>query len=95
MNFIRRYMWWVIIGAALYFLLSFHFIIIGGSVKPLKKSKLTLNYTFFNTKGKRTDTILAVDILRKAGIGELLLKKGRTNRAELKRIMAKYEDEDY
>ena len=94
MKFIKRYIWWVILGAALYCLLSFHFVIVGKSVKLLKKSNLSLNYTFFSVSGKRNEAILAIDELRRDGIGELLVKTGRMSDAELERLMSKYEEED-
>ena len=66
----------VTVGAALYFLLSYHFIIIGGGVRLLKKSTYTLEYTIFSIKGKTNKKILSIDILREDGIGELLKERG-------------------
>ena len=94
MAFIKRYIGWVILGAALYFLLSYHFIVIGRGVKLLKKSELTLEYTFFNTKGKRMETILAVEELRRDGIGDLLVQKGMITEEELEELLEKYEEDD-
>jgi len=65
-----------IAGAIIYFLLSYHVIIIGGDIKLLKKSTYTLEYTIFSTKGKSNKRILAIDILREDGIGDLLIEEG-------------------
>ena len=94
MAFIKRYIGWVILGAALYFLLSYHFIVIGRGVKLLKKSELTLENTFYSTKGKRMETILAVDALRRDGIGDLLVERGMITEEELERMIEKFEEED-
>ena len=99
MKFWKKILIWVAVIGVAYLLLGFHYIVIGKSVKMLKKSKFTLSYTFFSTDGKRNATILAIDDLREDGIGKLLVKTGRMRPAELERIMAKYgveeEEEDY
>jgi hypothetical protein len=94
MAFVKRYIWWVILGAAFYFVLSYHFIIIGRGVKLLKKSEITLEYTFYSTKGKRVATILAVDELREDGIGDLLVERGMITEEELEKLIEKYEEEE-
>ncbi len=70
----------LIVGAALlYFLLSYHLIIIGRDIRDirlLKKSTFTLEYTVFSIKGKSNKAILAIDVLRENGIGELLMEEG-------------------
>lgn len=38
---------------------------------------------FYSTKGKRVETILANDVLWKAGIGELLVKEGMMSKEKL------------
>ena len=86
MNFVKRYIWWVILAGALYGLLSFHFIIIGRTVKFLKKEKITLNDTFFSTKGKRVETILDNDALRDAGIGDILVDHGMITEERLEKL---------
>jgi hypothetical protein len=91
--FVRRYLPWVIIGGILYFLLSFHFIIVGSGVKLLKKSKMTLEYTFYNVNGRKNSTILSVDDLRRDGIGELLMDADLMKKSEYESLMEKYGEE--
>lgn len=91
MNVIKRYFWWIIFGGAIYFLLNYHVIFIGKTAKLMKKSTWTMDYTFFSTKGKRVETILDVEPLRKDGIGELLVEMGMITPEELVRLLAKYE----
>jgi len=84
----------VVLGAILYVILSYHFIFIGNSITMLKKSYLTLNYTIFSTKAKSVESILAIDELREAGIGELLVKMGKKGKALERYRRESDEDED-
>ena len=92
MAFVKRYIWWVILAAVFYFILNYHFIIIGRGVKLLKKSKMTMEYTFYSTKGKRIETIIAVDELREDGIGDLLVDMGWITDEELEKLLERYEE---
>jgi len=82
-----------VIGGILYFFLSYHIIIIGSGVRLLGKSSLTLNYTFFSTKGKTNESILSIDELRDDGIGDILFEEGHISEAELERLIKKFEGE--
>ena len=69
----------IIVAALSYFLLGYHIIIIERDIRQtrlLKKSNFTLDYTIFSTKGKSNKAILAIDVLRESGIGELLIEEG-------------------
>ena len=92
MKFRKKLIIWVIVGAVIYSLLSYHFIFVENTVKLLKKSSLTLNYTLFSTKGKTNESILSIDELREDGIGELLVEAGRLTEAELDALLQKIED---
>jgi hypothetical protein len=83
---------WACVAAAAYFILSTHFVFVGGTPKILKKSNLTLEYTFFSTQGKTNESILKVDALRKAGIGQLLVQLGRLTEFEQESLTAKFEE---
>ncbi len=48
---------------------------------------MTLQYTVFSTKGKANKSILAIDALRKAGIGDLLKREGLMTEEEELRIL--------
>ena len=80
----------VIAGALLYFFLSYHIIIIEGDprdVRLLKKSSLTLQYTFFDTKNRANKSMLSIDALREDGIGEILIEEGLMTEQEERRIL--------
>jgi hypothetical protein len=83
---------WVIVAAVIYSLLSYHFIFVENTVKLLKKSSITLNYTLFSAKGKTNESILSIDELREDGIGELLVEVGRLTEEELEVLLRKIED---
>ena len=91
MRHIKNLIIWAVVIGCFYFVLSNHFIIIGNGIKLLKKSTLTLNYTFFSTSGKPNTNILDIDELREDGIGELLVEEGRMTQAEYERLLLKYE----
>lgn len=93
MTFRKKILVWGSLAVILYFLLSYHFIFFGiSAVKPLKKSKLTLEYTFFNAKGKTNKTIMAIDDLRNDGIADLLVEMGMMSEEEKESLMALYEE---
>ena len=92
MKFHKKLLIWVIVGAVIYSLLSYHFIFVGNTIKLLKKSRLTLEYTLFSTKGKTNESILAIDVLREDGIGDLLVEEGRLTEEELERLLNKIEE---
>ena len=93
---LKKYFVFAVLAAILYFFLSFHLIIIDSTLKLLRKSSLTLEYTLFNAKGKTNATILANDDLREDGIGDLLVEMGKMSNEEYERLLKKYgyEDED-
>jgi hypothetical protein len=69
----------IIVAAVFYLVLSYHFIIIEGDIRQtrlLRKSAFTFKYMIFSTKGKSNKAILAIDILRENGIGDLLIEEG-------------------
>ena len=80
-----------ILGGILYFFLSFHLIFINSTIKLLRKSSLTLEYTFFMANGKTNATILSTDNLREDGIGEILIEMGKMSEGQYTRLMRKYE----
>ena len=94
MPFIKKVIIWGGLGAILYFLLSFHVIFVGRNVKLLRKSELTLNYTFFSTQGKDPRKIMAIDELRWDGIGDILVETGLMSEAQKERLIDYY-DSDY
>jgi hypothetical protein len=86
---LKKLIIWAAIIACGYFVLSHHFIFIGSEMRLLKKSHLTLEYTFFSTQGKSIESIMNVDDLRKDGIGKLLVEAGKITEEQLDAILEK------
>ena len=95
MNRTTKFVLFLFLGAALYFVLSYHFIFFD-SWKPsykLKKKSLTLEETIVNiSKARSIQSILASKNLREARLGEYLVSIGRMSEEELQKIKAKYEE---
>ena len=61
----------------------------------LKKSYLTLEYTFYNVTTKRPENIMKIDLLREAGIGDLLVEIGILTEGKKQELEARFEYENY
>ena len=94
MVFFKRLLFWAVLGSILYFFLSFHIIYVDKRLKLLKKSELTLEYTFYSADLKTNRTILSVDALREDGIGDLLVEVGRISEEEMESLLNRIEGED-
>jgi hypothetical protein len=80
----------IVAGALLYFFLSYHIIFIEGdprNVRLLKKSSLSLEYTFFDTRNRSNKSMLSIDILREDGIGKILIEEGLMSEQEERIIL--------
>jgi hypothetical protein len=91
---IRNYILIAILAYGVYFVLDHHFIIDGKDFYLLKKSQLTLSYTFFNIKDKKVESILETDDLRNDGIGDLLVELGLITEENKNKLEAKFDAED-
>jgi len=87
---LKKLVIWAVILACGYFVLSTHFIFIGKDLRLLKKSRLTLEYTFFSTQGKSIESIMDVEELRNDGIGRLLVEERKITEDQLDAILDKY-----
>lgn len=89
---IKQYILIAIAAVALYFVMNNHFIFYGRQVHLLKKSSLHLHYTFFSIKEKRPASIMKIDYLRDAGIGDLLVELGMIDEEQRSQLENQYSD---
>ena len=87
---IKQYILIAVLAVAGYFLMSNHFIFYGTSVHLLKKPSLHLHYTFFSIKNKKPDSIMKIDYLRDAGIGDLLVELGMIDQEQRAKLESEY-----
>lgn len=90
---LKGYIWIALGIGAFYFLLTHH--IIFSSVREfdlLKKEELTLEYTFFNIRSNSPQETMEIDMLRDAGIEDILLKRGIVNEEKLNQIYERIEE---
>jgi hypothetical protein len=87
---IKQYILIAVIAAAGYFIMDNHFIFYGTKIHLLKKTSLHLHYTFFSIKGKRPNSVMKIDYLREAGIGDLLVELGMINEEQRTKLESKY-----
>lgn len=89
---IKKYMLYGVIILAVYLLLAFHYIYVGGKdVRFLKKEKLNLKYTFFSLQSKPAQSILKIDVLRHAGIGDILVDIGMISEEQMIKLENKFD----
>jgi hypothetical protein len=85
---IRNYVLIALAIGAFYFLLSHHIIFTSlHDFNLLKKSELSLKYTFFSMKQQSPERILRINELRDAGIEDLLLERGMVSEQRLDKIL--------
>jgi len=87
---IKQYLLIALAAAALYFILDNHIIISKRHIYLLKKESLVLHNTFVSLDNKKPDTILKIDRLRDAGIGELMVELGLITEDERSKLESKY-----
>jgi len=87
---LKQYFFIAVIAFAGYFILNHHIIFEGKNVYLLKKTSMHLHYTFYSIKQKKPETIMKVDKLREAGIGELLVELEKISEEERYQLEGKY-----
>jgi hypothetical protein len=93
MKKVSSYILLALLGAAGYFLLNYHIIFSGTTVKFLNKSKLTSEYTFINASNKSVESLMRIDTLREAGIGKVLVEMGRLSEEEREALEQKFDSD--
>jgi hypothetical protein len=91
---IRNYILIAIAAYGLYFVIDHHFIMDGKDFYLLKKSELTLSYTFYNIKDRKIESIMEIDDLRNDGIGDLFVEIGLITEENKNKLEAKFDAED-
>ena len=91
---LKQYLLIVLAAAALYFVLDNHFIFKENRVYLMPKETLNLHDTFVSLDNKRPETIMENDILRDAGIGDLMVELGMLTEEEKQRLESKFAFEE-
>lgn len=98
---IKKYILYAILIGFVYALLAHHFIYTGGegiqimdSIQILKKERLNLRYTFFSITSKKPENILKIDVLRDAGIGDILVDYDLLTEAQRDKLESQYDFEE-
>ena len=93
MKKLSSYILLALLGAAGYFLLNYHIIFSGVTVKLLNKSKLTSEYTFICASNKSVESLMRIDTLREAGIGKVLVEMGKMSEEERESLEHKFDSD--
>ena len=80
----------VLIGVV-YFFTAYHIIIHGRDFTLLAKPYLTLEYTFVSLNKRSPEDVLSEDLLREAGIGEVLVDLGELDEDRRQALEMKYD----
>lgn len=91
---IKQYLLIGVAVAAVYFVLSNHYIVDGRDIYLLKKTSLHLHETFVSISNERPETILKNDVLREAGIGDLFVELEMLTEEERDLLESKYDVEE-
>jgi len=77
-----------------YFFASRHIIINERDFSTLEKPYLTFEYTFCNVTDRDPEDIMRIDMLREAGIGDLLVEMGMLGEMQKEKLEYRFEYEE-
>ena len=83
---IRLVVWTAVLAVACYFLLNYHLLFFGKSIRLLRKARPTSEYTFICIGNKSMASLMKIDTLREAGIGDILVEMGKMSEKEKERL---------
>ncbi len=66
----------LLLGAAALGILNYHFILFDKNIKLLKKTNMTIEYTFIDARGTGKAKLFLIPALLKAGIKDILREAG-------------------
>jgi len=87
---IRNYFIIGLLAYGVYFVMGHHFLFEGKTFYTLKKSELSLKYTFFNMTERKPESIIKIDELRQNGVGDLMVELGKITEEEKITLEKKY-----
>jgi hypothetical protein len=90
---IKHYILIALAVAAVYFTLDNHFVFQGRKIHFLKKTSLNLHHTFVSLNNYKPESLLKIDSLRQAGIGDLLVELGMITEEKKDQLESKYDYE--
>ena len=91
---IKKYLLYAALIGLVYLLLANHYIYLGGKdFRILKKESLNLKYTFYSVQNKSPASIIKIDDLRWAGIGDVLYEEGLVTKDQQVTLEQKFEYE--
>ena len=76
---------------ALYFFSAYHIVIHENDFTLLEKPYLTLEYTFVSLNKRDAEDVLSEDLLREAGIGEILVDLGELDEGQRQELEIKFD----
>jgi hypothetical protein len=89
---LKQYFWIAVALAIFYFLLSHHIIISSyDDYDFLKKKELSMKYTFYKLNASNVFEALRIEVLREAGIEDVIRKKGLVSEERLEQFIERNE----
>ena len=88
---IKQFLFIAAFLGVLYFFSAYHIVLHHQDFTLLQKPYLTLEYTFVSLNKRDAEDVLGDELLREAGIGEILVDLGRMSEDRRQALEMKYE----